>query len=344
MDQTTHSSSGIPIEEGQSGQSGASSPEAAKDSVKPLQKEATTLRNEVLKLHLAEDGDNNERLYWPIIKEQFPNYERFWRLLVNPLTCRIERELGDPARIQRRDGISEDVWIVSYLNYSLFLHLTAASDHLPGPLNSSFSDFYTHLGSACELAEDFLLQAYLVICECRGEIVPVLQELSKDEFLKIAEKWYDKRYARLYENYHNKGKGSSIYLPARSTILQSYFTSDRQAAWNAYELFANAIRPYRNRIVHDVAMGNVIVGKIPMVPRKERIQDYRSLQQVKAATHNIKQLKKDFVVREEQMFNDFQELQKHLNELWEFIIADFCNLLYEDTNPVMMKKYNLVLT
>jgi hypothetical protein len=344
MDQNNHGSSGIPFARCQSGESGAISPEAAGTSVVALQLTAMALKNEVSKLNLAEDGDINERLYWPIIKERFPNYERFWRFLVIPMTRRFERGPDDPTRIQRRDGVAEDVWIASYLNYSLFLHLTAAFDHLSSPLNSSFIDFYTHLGSACDLVEDFLLRAYLIICECSGKTVPVLQGLSKEEFLALAEKWYDERYTRLYENYHRKGKGSPLYLPARAEILTGYFTSDRQVVWKAYESFANTIRPYRNRIVHDVAMGNVLVGKIPMVPRKERIQYYRSLQQVQAAAQDAERLKRDFMVRGEQMFNDMQELQQHLNLLWEVSMADLCELLYEKKNSTMMKKYNIALT
>jgi hypothetical protein len=335
MDQNNHGSSSIPSARGPAGESGALS---AKPPIAAPQT-AKALEYEVSKLHLADDGDIHERQYWPIIKERFPHYERYWRLLVVPMTRRFERGPGDPTRIRRRDGVAEDVWIASYLNYSLFLHLTAAFDHLHGPLNSSFSDFYSHLGSACNLAEDFLLQSYLVVSECNGKTVPILQEMSKEEFLEKAAEWYDKCYPDLYENCHKKGKGITLYLPARDEILKDYFTSGRQAVWKAYESFSMATRQYRNRIVHDVAIGNVLVPgtNIYMVPRKERIQDYRSLQQVVAAAQNADRLKRDFVVREEQMFNDFQEFQQHLNALWEVPIADFYELLYEKKNPTMLK-------
>ena len=54
-------------------------------------------------LHFANDGDVVERGYWPIVKEQFPNMEGFWSLLVVPLTRRIELPRDDP-RDSRRAG------------------------------------------------------------------------------------------------------------------------------------------------------------------------------------------------------------------------------------------------
>jgi hypothetical protein len=61
-----------------------------------------------------------------------------------PMTKRIEFPLGSPGRHERRDHIADDVWLISYINYSIFLHLAYAWDHLSLPLNSSFSEFYTH--------------------------------------------------------------------------------------------------------------------------------------------------------------------------------------------------------
>jgi hypothetical protein len=118
-------------------------------------------------LHLATDGDGNERAYWPSIYEQFPNYERFWRYLVVPTTKRIDLPLGSENRHHRREGIAEDLWRITYINYSLFLNLAYASDHLRFPRNSSFANFYTHLGSVCDLAQKFPLRGV-----CSDLLVP----------------------------------------------------------------------------------------------------------------------------------------------------------------------------
>ncbi len=55
-------------------------------------------------------------------------------------------------------------------------------------------------------------------------------------------------------------------------------------------------------------------------------------------------LKAEFIVREEQMGNDFRTLQNHLNVLWEKPIGDLVHLLYSEPNEVLLGKYNLELT
>ncbi len=304
-----------------------------KTSVKKLQKT-------VVDLYLANDGDDYEKAYWPAINQHFPNYECFWRRLVVPMTKRIESPVNSQGRHQRRGRIADDLWRVSYLNYSLFLHLAYASDHLRLPLESSFGDFYTHLGSVCDLAEDFILAVHLLISECRNQPVPVLQGLSKEEYLAMATKWYDQEYPKAYEHYHKRGKGKALHLPPRETILDKYFAQE-DANWKAYTKLSGLIRPYRNKVVHDVAMGTVVVGKFQLVPKKERIQNYGAIRSVQEAAKDIKRLERDFVVREEQMGVDMRSIQMLLNMLWEKPTADLRTLLYEERNPALLQRYNL---
>ena len=258
------------------------------------------------------------------------------------MTKRVESPPGNENRIERRDHIADDLWRISYLNYSVFLHIAAAFDHLPHPLNSSFGDFYTHLGSICDLAEEFLLASHLFVAECRNQPVPVLQALSREEYLEMAANWFDKEYPKAYEHYHNKGKGKPLYLPPRAKIVSGYF-GEGDPDLRDYLKFSGQIRQYRNKVVHDVAIGNVLVGKFALVPRKERIQEYAALAAVQAAAKDLKRLKRDFIVREELMNVDLRVILKFLNALWNKPIVDFGTLLYEERNAVVLKKYNLAL-
>lgn len=308
----------------------------------PLKTTVGDLQRVIADLHLADDGDGNERRYWAALHETFPNYERFWQRLVVPMTKRIELPRNSPARHERRNLLADDVWLVSYLNYSLFLHLAYASDHRALPLESSFGDFYTHLGSVCDLAEDFLLAVHLLVSECRNLPVPVLLGLSRKEFLEMAARWYEKEYPKAYDHYHRKGKGKPVYLPPRQMILDTYFPP-QDAGWKAYAKFSNQIRGYRNKVVHDVAMGTVLSGKFHLVPRKERVHDYTAMRSVQEAAGDIKRLKRDFIVREEQMSIDLHSMQVLLNGLWEKPIADLSALFYEEQNAVLLRRYNVEL-
>jgi hypothetical protein len=110
-------------------------------------------------------------------------------------------------------------------------------------------------------------------------------------------------------------------------------------------LFSEGIRPYRNKVVHDVAMGTVLVsdGKYHLVPRKERARDYGKMHAIQEAANDPARLKQDFVVREEQMGTDMRSLQGALNTIWQKPIADLCGLLYEDRNPILLQEYDIEL-
>jgi hypothetical protein len=57
----------------------------------------------------------------------------------------------------------------------------------------------------------------------------------------------------------------------------------------------------------------------------------------------VKRLKEDFVVREEQMYSDFRAIQERCNALWERPTTDLTRLLYAERNPILLRKYNLML-
>ncbi len=88
-----------------------------------------------------------------------------------PATKRIENPPDPQLRIQRREGIAGDLRLIMYANYSLFLNLVGAFESLSQPLLLSVGNFYTHLASVCDLAEDFLFRVRTWAAECRGQPV-----------------------------------------------------------------------------------------------------------------------------------------------------------------------------
>ena len=113
---------------------------------------------------------------------------------------------------------------------------------------------------------------YLLAGHCRGHNSPLLQALSKEEFLVLAADWYEKRYPKTYEHYARRGKPAPIYLPGRKDVICEYIG---EGTWKAYDRVSRPIREYRNVIMHDVAIGAILGGNgIRIVPRKECIQNY----------------------------------------------------------------------
>jgi hypothetical protein len=114
-------------------------------------------------------------------------------------------------------------------------------------------------------------------------------------------------------------------------------------AWKAYNAFSAPIRQYRNKVVHDVQIGTVRVGKINLMPKMDEIKNYGSLAAVQEAVKNPETIKRDFVIREEQMFSDFRAIKRCLDALWENPIEELSTLLYRDRNAILLAKYNLRL-
>lgn len=292
----------------------------------------------VTKATYQNDGDSYEKEYWQYIISTFINSQTFWQYFVVPTTKRLDT---DPKQrfIHPRDNISQDIRDIASIHYSLFLNLIYAHDHYQNFRLSSFEDFYVHLGSACDLAEDFLLKIYLLIQECTGKESDVLQAMSKQEFIDLASNWYEKNYSKVYENYIKKGKSLPIHIPSKNNVLDEYL--NESMAWKEYKRTSRTLREYRNVIVHDVQIGGLFVNEKRMVPKKQEIGRYKKWSQVFAVAENPKILGEDFIETKEQMTLDVKELQSVLNSLWDKPINDLKELIFIKNNEVILNKYDL---
>ncbi len=301
------------------------------------------IKNIISKAYFCNHGDAYEQLYWTFVKERFPNCEIFWKNFIVSLTKRIEHNINDPnERMRIREGISDDIGDAIFIHHSMFVNLIYAYDHLQNFRISSFEDFYTHLGSACDLAEEFLLKTHLIILECKSQRSETLQTLSKNDFIKLAEEWYDRNYSKTYDNYLKKGKPPPLKLPSRKNVLDECF--ENMESWKRYKRFTQKIREYRNVIIHNAQIGRIItIGNIVLVPKKEKIQNYKKLSNVFAAQQNPKTLNEDFINMKEQMALDIGNLEILLNDLWDKPINDLKKLFFEDKNEILLNKYNIDL-
>lgn len=310
----------------------------------PYQISTTELQHRIEQVTFGSDGDTWERQYWPLFKERFPRLERFWQCCIVPVSERIERDLDDPLRYRRR-SVTGDIWQIAYLHYSAFLHLVYGYERLrQGHEPWAFVEFYAHMGSVCDLVEDFLIKVHLLVLACRGAQSKLLTELSREAFLDLAGKWYDRNYSQLHEHYLAKGKGKPVHLPARPSLVAEYL-GPKDPRWCAYRDYSVTLRQYRNFVVHDVALGTIVsAGGLRLVPKKEKLSKYKKLDSVFAAASDIQRQKTDFIMMEEQMVADFAELQSVLDSVWERPLADVADLLFKERNAIILEKYALAFT
>lgn len=122
------------------------------------------------------------------------------------------------------------------------------------------------------------------------------------------------------------------------------YLGKKSSDWQTYRDYSVPLRQYRNFVVHDVALGSIIAhGGIRLVPKKEKVNRYKSLEAVFAAANDTEIQRDDFIQVEEQMVLDFASLQSILNSVWKRPLHDIETLQYEERNPVLMARYNLTI-
>lgn len=296
---------------------------------------------------LKHDGDAYERNHWSFVDKPFPTFEAYWRHFVVPFTKRIQEGIDDEnERIKHRAGVDEKIRALGITHYSVFLNLTYAHDHLENFRHSSFEDFYGHLVTACDLAEEFLTNLYLLMLECRGEKCAVLQRLSREEFLALAGEFYDERYSTLYEHYSARGRIPLIEIPSKKNILDECFQKD--ASWKEYKTFTTQkLRPYRNVVLHrshTMRVNRLIDNvKTVFVPKKERVRDYTTWSSVEEAAADAQKVERDFSPMLDQMRSDLEYLKTLFNGIWSSPTEKMIELLFQDKNEVLLRKYDLDL-
>jgi len=273
------------------------------------------------------DGDSEEKKHWQLLQSDLPNNQEFWKSFVVPLTNRID-ESAKNSSIRFREGVDPLLQYISGANYSIFVHFAFARVIMSNWNEMSLDAVYTKLASAFDVFEALAIKFHLLLCECRGSKSPLLSELSKDVFLKIASDYYDNKYHTLYDFYSKIGKKPPpIHLPSVTEIFDEFFHS--VSARKDYRTVSGQIRAFRNAIVHDVRIGMLFhTDKSLLVPKTSEISKYRHWSNVETAGKDAAIIGKDFHEVREQCKKDIDRSVRVVNELYKFILEQFISEFY----------------
>lgn len=294
------------------------------------------------RISYKEHGDYFEREYGHFLSNCFPNCEQFWKVFVVPFTERMNEHPNSVAqRLNTRTGIDPKIEDLAGTNYSMFLSLVFAHFHLENKTPSSIEDIYTHLGSACDLAEMVIEKWHFLYSNIQGKEIKVLQGLSRDEFLEKAGKLYDEKYHDWYQHYLQKGKSPPINLISRSDILLEYL-GKKSLRRKEYTTHSRDIRQMRNAIVHDMKVARVLVKDgVMLIPKPRVITEYRSWQKVAATANDQDKLKRDFAEQYQQAKEDIEVLERALNKIWELLINDILSEFYSIERTSLRDMFNI---
>lgn len=294
-------------------------------------------------------GDSREREYGPRLRTNFVNCERFWQQCVFPSTERVTRYPEYyPLDIAYRPDVDERVVDIATLHYSMLSHLGFAWEHVSRAgteLQSAswFEDFYVHLVSACDLAEELMEKFYLLLLHCRAQPADTLERLTRDQFLALAGEWYDESYHKVAEHYLAKGRGLPIELPSGKHLLREFVKSylGRADLWKEYARLSQSLRTYRNHMVHDIVMGKLRVDGVVLVPRRTVITRYKRWADLDIATRDEEVMKRDFVAPIDQARDDQAVLETVLDQLWEVLLSEFEAEFYSNERRALRDLYSI---
>jgi hypothetical protein len=180
---------------------------------------------------------------------------------------------------------------------------------------------------------------------CRGDESEVLQQLTREDFLKLAGDWYNENYLTLYEYYYSKGKAPPIRIPSRKNIINELFKKylKNDELRKHYVQFSQSIREFRNVVVHDVQIGKLNINDQIYIPKPKVIKKYRTWREVFSVVNKPGVIAEDFKLKKSQMENDIIEVETILNAIWELIINEFLSEFYTHDRQLLRDLYGLIL-
>lgn len=301
-----------------------------------MQIEFTKLKSLVSESSYKINGASTEKALADYLSKDFINSENYWKLFIVPATVRICQPSFQEDITAVRQGVAQELRDIGSYHYSIFLNLINAQMQA-----TSFELFYFYLGVTCDLVEEFLQKVYFLILDCTSNISPILEKLSKAEFLQIAEEWYEKNYSELHEHYFSKGKANPIKIPNRKYILDEYFKEF--SAWKNYKKISQEIRSYRNIITHHHKLAFLQdINRNLYVPTKDNLHKYKRWVEVENVSGGS-EIPSDFILIQTQISSNLSQIKETLQALWERPIQDLTNLLYINRNQKLLSKYNLVI-
>jgi hypothetical protein len=123
-------------------------------------------------------GDRYERLWWPLLEKEFPEYERFWLRHIVPLTNRINLQVGhsDSKWIAFRDdpNVNPDLEKMAMAHYSVFYYLARATLLVCYEPRLYVEDAFWLLGTTIYNLERFLKKWHRGLARAFGLCVSLL--------------------------------------------------------------------------------------------------------------------------------------------------------------------------
>ena len=248
----------------------------------------------------------------PFIERFFPNYERFYSSFIIQLIGHDGNWKIDMHPILEEIGMC-DYAVLKSLNYIRRSKLFV----IVGDPNQTFKNIYFHFGLILDAVEH--MGRHILRLEQELNLIDLNSKLrqSECEIRQQLERWIINEYQGQFQEFIKTGKPitPSVKKPAIMKLLIHDNNLMRK-----YNAFSREIREYRNVFVHNPSVDIVLVKRraeisVALVsPVKNKVREYPLWNDIRT---KFESHPKDFVDSRSLIENDFHNLLRILNEIWE---------------------------
>ncbi len=277
---------------------------------------------------LIEDGDHFEQVAWPLIQEDFPDYEVFWSKFVVPTTCRESVPKEHRLWLHFKRDVDPDVQRIAMAHYTIFRSLIFIRElvfvhnqpdprrYAPFTASKRVDNFFIYLGIVFDNAENLVWYIHKLRHRFGLEKKPPYNRLTNAEVQQIFGEYLKdpETYDTDLNDFISTRRPVSIKLYTPSDSLVILRDPKNRSDYNKY---SNLIKKYRNVVVHNPQIGAVVDKDwTTWIPKKEKIRSYLLWGDV-----FYKRDASDFVRAQETMEHDIVETCNLLNRCWAELIS-----------------------
>ena len=245
------------------------------------------------------------------------------------------------TNIHFREGVDARLQYICGANYSLFVHLALANEIIKNWNDTSLDAVYARLASAFDVFEVLVIQFHFLICECRAIKSELVDGLSQEAFLKLAEEYYKSEYAKLRQFYISVGKKvPPISIPTKAALFGEFFKG--HGSLKTYLTMSGQLRALRNAIVHDVRVGMLLneAGEL-LIPKPSVVSNYRQWSKVQEVAGDAARMARDFCEVKTQCKSDILRAMQVINELYGFILEQFQEEFYSKDRSTLRDVFGI---
>jgi len=258
---------------------------------------------------IAKHGHFSEKRFWnPYLKDRFPNYERFWREFIVPLTYRPQ----NTHDTRLRKDISEPEEQIAMAHYSTFYHLGMAY-YLLSDLSEEYRihDFYNkilfHMGAAIDRVEELCLA--ISILKNGRDLND--DKMDADDLIHTAKGFFKNRYPNAFKKWVEEHRPVSIRIHTKDLGSQPRIASLKEVV--SFQAITGKIRRLRNIVTH-----NPYAWFIPntcKIPKPNKLRKYKRRTDIL-----YRRDPNDFEPIDELLSRYLEELTEAINQLWQHLI------------------------